>query len=261
MAVDALPFPLTAEVLDRGEQRFNIYCTPCHGLAGQRRRHDRAARLPPAAVVPHRPAAHGAARPLLRRHDERLRRDAGLSRADRAAGSLGDRRLRARAATEPARARRGAARRKSGRSFRNRRPRPRPASTSANEQTQHSRPSIRPASTACSSGADGRPSAGLVVGAIGVFLQPDQFLPSWLIGFLFCTGLSLRLPRAADAAAHDRRAVGPGHAADLRGGQPAAAALRGAVRPGRGLRAEAVSLGAARSGQRPTRSSSSRRRT
>src|SRR5258705_10653376 len=32
--VDALPFPLTAEVLDRGEQRFNIYCTPCHGMAG-----------------------------------------------------------------------------------------------------------------------------------------------------------------------------------------------------------------------------------
>ena len=33
-ALDALPFALTAEVLDRGEQRFNIYCTPCHGLSG-----------------------------------------------------------------------------------------------------------------------------------------------------------------------------------------------------------------------------------
>lgn len=33
--VDALPFALTAEVLDRGEQRFNIYCTPCHGLSGE----------------------------------------------------------------------------------------------------------------------------------------------------------------------------------------------------------------------------------
>jgi mono/diheme cytochrome c family protein len=33
--VDALPFPLTAEVLDRGEQRFNIYCSPCHGLSGK----------------------------------------------------------------------------------------------------------------------------------------------------------------------------------------------------------------------------------
>jgi mono/diheme cytochrome c family protein len=34
VAVDALPFALTADVLDRGEQRFNIYCTPCHGLSG-----------------------------------------------------------------------------------------------------------------------------------------------------------------------------------------------------------------------------------
>jgi hypothetical protein len=34
-------------------------------------------------------------------------------------------------------------------------------------------------------------AAGLVAGAIGVFLRPDQFLPSWLIGFLFCVGLSL----------------------------------------------------------------------
>jgi mono/diheme cytochrome c family protein len=31
---DALPFPLTAEVLDRGEQRYDIYCSPCHGLTG-----------------------------------------------------------------------------------------------------------------------------------------------------------------------------------------------------------------------------------
>ena len=32
--VDALPFPLTQDVLDRGEQRFNIYCTPCHDRLG-----------------------------------------------------------------------------------------------------------------------------------------------------------------------------------------------------------------------------------
>jgi mono/diheme cytochrome c family protein len=28
------PFPVTAEVLARGQQRYNIYCTPCHGYAG-----------------------------------------------------------------------------------------------------------------------------------------------------------------------------------------------------------------------------------
>src|SRR5215207_7805264 len=32
---------------------------------------------------------------------------------------------------------------------------------------------------------------GAVVGGLGVVLHPDQFMPSWLIGFLFCTGLSL----------------------------------------------------------------------
>src|SRR5215472_1711430 len=32
---------------------------------------------------------------------------------------------------------------------------------------------------------------GLVVGGIGVLLQPAQFMPSWLIGVTFCTGLSL----------------------------------------------------------------------
>ena len=34
-AVDALPFALTADVLNRGEERFNIYCSPCHGPTGQ----------------------------------------------------------------------------------------------------------------------------------------------------------------------------------------------------------------------------------
>jgi hypothetical protein len=28
------PFPMTRQVLDRGQQRFNIYCAPCHGLLG-----------------------------------------------------------------------------------------------------------------------------------------------------------------------------------------------------------------------------------
>ncbi len=29
-----MPFPVTAEVMARGQQRFNIYCSPCHGEAG-----------------------------------------------------------------------------------------------------------------------------------------------------------------------------------------------------------------------------------
>ena len=32
--VDAFPFPITKEVLQRGQDRFNIYCTPCHDRLG-----------------------------------------------------------------------------------------------------------------------------------------------------------------------------------------------------------------------------------
>ena len=32
--VDKLPFPVTRQVLERGQERFNIYCTPCHGRLG-----------------------------------------------------------------------------------------------------------------------------------------------------------------------------------------------------------------------------------
>ncbi len=31
---DYMPFPATAEVLARGQQRFNIYCAPCHSRVG-----------------------------------------------------------------------------------------------------------------------------------------------------------------------------------------------------------------------------------
>jgi|SRR5579871_399666 len=31
---DALPFPVTKEVLERGRERFNIYCAPCHSRLG-----------------------------------------------------------------------------------------------------------------------------------------------------------------------------------------------------------------------------------
>ena len=31
---DQMPFPVTIEVLKRGEERFNVYCTPCHSRVG-----------------------------------------------------------------------------------------------------------------------------------------------------------------------------------------------------------------------------------
>jgi len=32
--VDAFPFPVTAEVMARGRERFDIFCAPCHGRTG-----------------------------------------------------------------------------------------------------------------------------------------------------------------------------------------------------------------------------------
>jgi mono/diheme cytochrome c family protein len=31
---DAMPFPATMAVLERGQERFNVYCTPCHSRVG-----------------------------------------------------------------------------------------------------------------------------------------------------------------------------------------------------------------------------------
>ena len=34
---DVMPFPVTADVLARGQQRYNIYCSPCHSELGDGR--------------------------------------------------------------------------------------------------------------------------------------------------------------------------------------------------------------------------------
>jgi hypothetical protein len=31
---DGLPFPATMQVLERGQERYNVYCTPCHSRVG-----------------------------------------------------------------------------------------------------------------------------------------------------------------------------------------------------------------------------------
>ncbi len=31
---DGLPFPVTLQVLERGQERYNVYCTPCHSRVG-----------------------------------------------------------------------------------------------------------------------------------------------------------------------------------------------------------------------------------
>lgn len=34
LPVNAFPFAITHEELDRGQERFNVYCSPCHGRTG-----------------------------------------------------------------------------------------------------------------------------------------------------------------------------------------------------------------------------------
>ena len=34
---EALPFPMTREVVERGRERYDIYCSPCHGRVGDGR--------------------------------------------------------------------------------------------------------------------------------------------------------------------------------------------------------------------------------
>lgn len=33
--VETFPFPITKEALDRGQERYNIYCSVCHGMTGK----------------------------------------------------------------------------------------------------------------------------------------------------------------------------------------------------------------------------------
>ena len=99
---EVFPFPVTREVLERGRDRFNIYCTPCHGLSGDGDGMIVQRGFRRSAVVSHRTAAHRARGAFLRRDHERTGRDVSLRLSGSAAGPLGDHRLYSSAATQPA---------------------------------------------------------------------------------------------------------------------------------------------------------------
>ena len=82
---DYMPFPVTADLLARGQQRYDIYCAPCHSRVRRWQRRDTVAWFPAqTALLPHRAPAQGAAGILLRRDHQRLRRHARLCIANRA---------------------------------------------------------------------------------------------------------------------------------------------------------------------------------
>ena len=98
---DYMPFPVTTEVLARGQERYNIYCAPCHSRTGRWQRHDCPTRFPSAAFLPHRAFAQSAAGIFLRRDDQRLRRHARLRVPNSGARPLVHRGLYPRVAIEP----------------------------------------------------------------------------------------------------------------------------------------------------------------
>ena len=58
--------PVTLALLERGQERYRIYCTPCHSELGDGHGMIVAARLSGAAVVSYRSAARSAATVFLR---------------------------------------------------------------------------------------------------------------------------------------------------------------------------------------------------
>ena len=98
--VQTLPAQVKVDkaLLDRGQERYNIYCSPCHSPLGDGNGMvvQRGFKRPASFHDPRlRNMAH---RLLLRRDHQRLRPDAGLRGAGRARRSLGDRRVHPRAA-------------------------------------------------------------------------------------------------------------------------------------------------------------------
>jgi hypothetical protein len=95
---EMFPMPVTAEMLFRGRERFNVFCAPCHGRTGQGNGMvvQRGFRAPP--------SFHDE-RLLRQRANEWVWRHVGLFGAGAAGRSMGDCGLHPRAAIQPARRR------------------------------------------------------------------------------------------------------------------------------------------------------------
>src|SRR4051794_9897721 len=141
------------------------------------RRHGRAARLPPSAVAAPGSPARRAGRPFLRCHHQRIRRHAGLRRANQGRGSLGDCRLHPCAAVERAR---DDGRRAGGGSE------PAPV-TPLTQSADLAIPELAPLQRrVLIAGA-----IGAVLSLAGAFFDLQQFLQSYLMAYMLCLGVTL----------------------------------------------------------------------
>ena len=101
--VKTSPVEITAELLDRGEERFNIYCSVCHSRVGDGKGIITEYRIRPAVVAARRADTEHRGRPPVRRHHERHPEHAVVPAPDTRRGPVGDRRLHPRAAAKPKR--------------------------------------------------------------------------------------------------------------------------------------------------------------
>ena len=159
--LDVFPMAVTADVLERGQERFNVYCAPCHDRTAAATAWSCGAASAPPPSLARGPAAPGAGRLFLRRDDQRLRRDAGLRVAGGGCGSLGDRRLHPRVATAASRRRSPTRRRRKRRNCKA--PHEREPATMTTAETAAAADFTRPQTVALAvGGADSRslPSGG-----------------------------------------------------------------------------------------------------
>ena len=174
------PFPVDRAVLERGRERYNIYCSPCHGGLGDGRGMIVQRGLLAAAVVPHGRTSANA--PVGHFFDVITNGYGAMySYASRVPTRrpLGDRRLHPGPATEPAR-------RRSTTSppDRSREARRRAGHEHAATASSRARPRPIASRSSAVAGLAGLPAAA-------GWLWPSRFFPAYLVGFLFWVGIAL----------------------------------------------------------------------
>ena len=90
---DVLPFPVDRSVLERGQDRYRIFCTPCHGELGNGRGMIVRRGFNPPPSFHSDELRKAAGRPLLRRDDSRIWHDVFVCVTNSPAGPLGNRGL------------------------------------------------------------------------------------------------------------------------------------------------------------------------
>ncbi|MEZ4581708.1 MAG: hypothetical protein R3A10_08730 [Caldilineaceae bacterium] len=100
---DVFPFPVTADVIARGQSKFNAFCTPCHGYGGYGDGVIYEEGFPTPASY-HDPVIREKPVGLLPGHQLRLQQHVQLRQSGAARGSLGHRRLHPYASAQPKRA-------------------------------------------------------------------------------------------------------------------------------------------------------------